>query len=261
MKYINVTKLDLIKIIKSEIIDRKDITLDDLSMLDVKILRDAASKIERTLEEYNSPLLSIYPNKFKIISNTDQIDDDGIYYINSMMPEDLIYPLSDWISEVFKNKYIIPAGFIRGSISYSDFYNKYNYDIKNFNYELNNTLVEMDLYGTYYINPIRFIDNKIVLWGEVIRGCNIENLQLTITNAAVLMNVLNMFIEKGIESMDRYLLKLTRCGIIYGFSNWHEETYIQFSKSIDPYILNTENIENVKRDLNYLKKCLIKGDF
>jgi len=86
------------------------------------------------------------------------------------------------------------------------------------------------------------------------------SLHLTITNAAIIMNALNMFITKGISGLDIYLRKLIDCGIIYNFPISENRTYIEFSRSADPYILYTNNLELAKKELKYLKEHLIEGE-
>jgi len=252
--------VDPINILKSRFIG-KNFDVCDVSTEDVNILRKVANNIEKKIIEYKEPLLKLYPDKFKIIINPNQITEDGIYYINSKIPLDVEKPLYTWICDVLNKERICPAGHARGSISYSDFCTKYDYGMVKLSKVLCMSNSEMNFYHKEYnINSIVFMNNRIILWGEIFKGIIAKDLKMTITIATILMNIFDIFYKKGLDYMYEYLENLAYNGIIYNFDTYENETFITFAKCAIPFRYNFEEVgarEYVLKHLNYLKQHLL----
>lgn len=247
-------KIDPIHLLKSNyLIDNFD--LNGATMKDVKILREVADKIEYKLKQINKPLFDIYPNKFKVISNINEINENNyLYYFNSKISDYLKLCLSNWIESILSKKSIHPAGYIRASISFSDFCNRYHYDRSKLGPHLNNpTSLINTYYETYSINSIRFNNNKIVLYGELIRS---QNNYMTITESALFMNVLNILLQRGITETIEYL---KRCmgSVIYNYTLSWNMLYINTSTTSSQYMINYEKGKEIQEHLDYLKRGLV----
>jgi len=199
-------------------------------------------------------LLFVYPNKFKIIKNMDEvIDDCSIYYVNENIPGDLIEPLTRWISDVLEKREYPPAGFKNASISYSDFCTKYGYDFTKMNYGWVMSMDKCEYYYSREINPIRFLDgNKIVLWGQLVyKSYQLHNYQPSInslTDISVIMSFCAFCLGRSISESLKYLSLLKYNRLVYGVERYCDDIVL-----IKLTPLNVWNI-NVG-DKDELKKC------
>lgn len=197
----------------------------------------------------------MYPNKFKIIKNMDEvIDDCSIYYVSENIPGDLIEPLTRWISDVLEKREYPPAGFKNASISYSDFCTKYGYDFTKMSYGWGMSMDKCEYYYSRGINPIRFLDgNKIVLWGQLVHKSYKQLLSNTpvdsLTDISVIMSFCAFCLERGISDSLKYLSLLECNRLVYGFERFYSD-----SVSIKLTPLNIWNI--IVGDEDELKKCL-----
>jgi len=196
-------------------------------------------------------LLLMYPNKFKIIKNMDEVIDGcgcSIYYVSENIPDDLIEPLTRWISDVLEKREYPPAGFNNASISYSDFCTKYGYNFTKMSYGWEMSMDKCEYYYSRGINPIRFLDsNKIVLWGQLIHKSSNPSVN-SLTDISVMMSFCAFCLERGISESLKYLGLLEYNRLVYG-----SERFYDGSISIKLTPLNIWNI-NVG-DKDELKKC------
>lgn len=168
-------------------------------------------------------LLSIYPNKFKVIKSLDEIVEDcNIYYVNENIPDDLVQPLTMWIYDVLEKRECPPAGFKNASISYVDFCINYGYDIKKLNYKLGMCLAKEEYYYSNSVNPIRFRngicgEERILLWGqEIIKTPSLPSAYdgSTIDTLSVIMNVILVCLKTDVEHLKKYIDMLRSCRLL-----------------------------------------------
>lgn len=226
--------------------------------------------------------IALYPNKFKIVRGMDEVDDDGIYYVNENIEDELIEPFTNWINDIYKNKYLMPVGRQRASIPVSEFYKKYdNNNILNFQ-SLNINRRDMceakaDYYYTNDLNPIRFFRTNpgldITLWGQVVRCQNLYTeceLRLfenkNISDIVVLMNLLNNLLIINPEFsivgsndvyIKEYLYKLKCLRHIYEGELMDHYLHIKMIRS-DWIKIDINNLYAIKHDLELLKGLVMK---
>lgn len=172
-------------------------------------------------------LLSIYPNKFKVIRNLNEIVEDcNIYYVSENIPDDLVQPLTMWISDVLEKREYPPAGFQNTSISYVTFCQNYGYDISKLSYKLGMSSAKEEHYYSNGVNPIRFRngimgEECILLWGQqIIQNNSMEYSPLlcecpTIDVLSVIMNVILVYLKTDINHLRDYIYKLIPYRLLY----------------------------------------------
>lgn len=235
------------------------------------------SKVGGVIEDqtYNhpEPIIRLYPNKFKIITHESQATEPGLYYINEAISEDVIEPLYKWIDDLIKEKNLLMDG-NHASIEEGDFHQKYDYPLGKFGRRHGVCGSKRDYYTSLRLNSIRidsFLDSlpRIMLWGSYIKGINQKDL-LSITLAhdfptleqmALIMSLIDIILVEGCQAMWNCLRPLKAMRWIYnGYQapSQPQVLVLRFTPTIADYYINLENRDNLKKDIDFLKKYLIK---
>jgi len=211
-------------------------------------------------------LIHIYPNKFKIISDTDQAKDPGLYYIvNDRVPKDCIPLLEKWVSDIFEYRPFVPAGLKDASISELDFCKKYNYSLGKLNYKMDIPMGKRDYFSGLEINPLRIHDKlgdpsviHITLWGTYLKDIRVKGASISIQTAAVLMSIFDILLKQGKQRLFDYLRLLEVNRWVYKASSDGNEFFIQPNQVAFYFCYNFSDLSSIERDFEYLKKYLIK---
>jgi phage pi2 protein 07 len=249
------------------IIDR-DSYKEVIRLINEEVNMSLIKKEEEARYTFSEPILRLYPNKFKIISDVERAKEPGLYYFNDKMPDGFIEVVVHWISDVLNSRPIVASGYKNASIDEITFCKRYGYPLGKLNYHQDVNSAFRDYLFTRGSNFLR-IHNRpgnphlthITLWGDYLKDISVGDMSpMSVGFAGVLMSTFDVLFKEGEQRMLDYLTTLWQRRIIYEGRMHPSQTnlvYIRPSKAYNYYILNMDDPDHVKRDFDYLKAHLL----
>jgi hypothetical protein len=253
------------KIPKDHVIIDRDSYSKIIELIDEEIKQEQIKEENEARYTFPEPILRLYPNKFKLISDIERVKEPGLYYFNDNMPDGFIEVVIYWISDVLNSRPIVASGYKNASIDEITFCKRYGYPLGKLNYRQDVNPAFRDHLFTRGSNFLR-IHNRpgnshITLWGDYLKDVFVGDLKsLSVGFAGVLMSTFDILFREGEQRMLDYLTALRQRRIIYDGGMHSSQTNLVYIKPIranEYYILDLDCPDHIKRDFDYLKYHLL----